>query len=97
MNLTFAALYTPEGVVIAAGVITSFVALLKNVFPVIDAKVSGALMAFVVSALLYLASLTAVPILAPDNVLALLMAWLACATAAVGINSTVKHVTGSTS
>ena len=92
MNLTFAALFTPEGVVAAAAAITAFVALLKSVFPVIDARASGALMAFVLSALLYVASLSAVPVTGPDDVLALVLSWLACATAAVGINSTARHV-----
>lgn len=92
MTFTFADLYTAAGVAAAAAAITALVALVKGVFPVIDAKVSGALMAFVASALLYLASITAVPITSPDNVLALVLAWIACATASVGINSTAQHV-----
>lgn len=92
MNLTFAALLTPEGIVAAAAVITTLVSLLKNVFPVVDQKVSGALMAFVISGLLYALSLTAVPVAAPDDVLAIVLAWIACATAAVGVHSTVQHV-----
>lgn len=92
MDLTFAALYSPEGVVAAAAAITALVALLKSVFPVINERISGALMAFIGSALLYLASLTAVPITAPDDALRLALAWISCATAAVGIHGTVRHV-----
>jgi hypothetical protein len=92
VNLTFAGLLTPEGVVIAAGVVTSLVALIKAVFPVINERVSGALMAFVLTALLYLAAITAIPLATPDAFLGLFLAWLACATAAVVIHSTVQHV-----
>lgn len=94
MTLTFAGLFDPQGVIAAAAAITALVTLLKRVSPVIDARISGALMAFGLSALLYAASVTAVPITAPDDALRLVLAWISCATAAVGINSTVKHVTG---
>ena len=36
MNLTFQTLLTPEGVVAAAALATALVALIRNVFPVID-------------------------------------------------------------
>lgn len=92
MTFTFADLYTAAGVAAAAAAITTLVALVKGVFPALAARASGALMAFVLSAVLYAASVSAVPITAPDDVLALILAWIAAATAAVGINSSVQHV-----
>ena len=47
MDVTFASFLTPQGVVAAAATITVLVQLIKTVLPAIDARVSGALMAFV--------------------------------------------------
>lgn len=95
MDLTFASFLTPAGVVAAAAVITTLIQLIKGVMPAIDAKVSGALMAFVLSALLYIATAAATGIADPNAGLAVFLAWLSCATAAVGIKSTADHVTTS--
>ena len=96
MNITFASLLTPEGIVIAGGLITSLVELIKRVLPTIDARVSGALQAFILSAVLYVLAGIATSVGSLDAGLTVFMAWLACATAAVGINSTVTHVAGTT-
>lgn len=92
MNITFASLLTPEGLVIAGAIITSLVELIKRVMPAIDERVSGALMAFVLSAILYVLAGIATGVGTLDAGLTVFMAWLACATAAVGINSTISHV-----
>lgn len=89
---TFASFLTPEGIVVAGGLITALVQLIKTVFPIIDAKVSGAVMAFGSSALLYVATALAVGISTPDAALTLVASWLACATAAVGVYSTARFV-----
>lgn len=91
-GLTFAALLTPEGVVAAAALTTAFIALVKNVFPVIDAKVSGALMAFVFTGILYVLAAFATNVSALDAGLTVFMAWVSCATSAIGINSAATHV-----
>lgn len=96
MNVTFADLVTPAGVIIAAGIVTSLVQLLKGAFPILDARLSGAAMAFLTSALLYVfttyALLSTGAIVPPDGFLGVFLAWLSCATSAVGIKSTIDHV-----
>jgi hypothetical protein len=91
-DLTFARLLTPEGIIAAATLTTSLVALLKWLFPVLDAQVSGARMAFFFTAALYAIAGIAIPLGTPDAALALFIAWLSCATAAVGIHATAKHI-----
>ena len=97
MNITFAALLEPAGVVIAAGIITTLVQLLKSVFPPLDARLSGALMAFLASAVLYLLAGLATNVSTLDAGLAVFLAWLSCATSSVGIKATADHVTSVTS
>jgi hypothetical protein len=92
MDLTFQSFLTPEGVVAAAAVITVLIQLLKGVFPAIDARVSGALMAFVLSAVLYVLTALAVGVADANAGLAVFLAWLSCATSSVGIKSTADHV-----
>lgn len=90
--ITFESLITPAGVVVAAGIVTALVQLIKGVFPVIDEKVSGALQAFVLTAVLYILVAVTVPQESVNGLLAVFLAWLSCATSAVGIKSTVDHV-----
>ena len=94
MDITFAALVTPAGVVIAAGLVTGFVGLVKRSFAVLDARFSGATMAFAVSAGLYVATALALAPVNADGYLGVAAAWLACATSAVGIRETVVHARG---
>lgn len=89
--ISFATLLTPPGVVVAAGLTTAFVELIKRVFPAIDARVSGALLAFVFDALLYILAALATGVADLDAGLLVFMAWLSCATSAVGISSTIEH------
>lgn len=94
--ITFASLITPPGVVVAAGIVTALVQLIKGVFPVIDEKVSGALQAFVLTAILYVLVAITVPQPDANGYLLVFMAWLSCATSAVGIKSVSDHVQDST-
>jgi hypothetical protein len=87
---TFASFLTPEGIIVAGGLITALVQLIKTVFPVIDAKVSGAVMAFAASTLLYTATALVVGTSTPDAILTVIASWIACATASVGVYSTVR-------
>jgi predicted anti-sigma-YlaC factor YlaD len=91
-GLTVASLMTPGGAIIAAALITSLVELLKAAAPGLDARVSGALIAFVASAVLYVLVAIALWPLTADGILNVFAAWLACAIAAVGIKSTATHV-----
>lgn len=91
MNPTFSDFLTPAGIIVAAGVVTAFVELLKGVFPAIDERVSGALLAFIVTGLLYVFTALAVPPASPDGWLTVFLAWLACATSSVGIKSATAH------
>jgi predicted NAD/FAD-dependent oxidoreductase len=49
-TVTFASLLDPAGVVIAAGIITALVELLKRTFPCLDAWISGAFLAWLACA-----------------------------------------------
>lgn len=90
-NITFASLLEPSGVVIAAAAITAFVELIKGTFTAIDERVSGALMAFTLSAVLYVLTAFSVGTTTLDTGLVVFLAWLSCATSAVGIKSAATH------
>lgn len=92
MDLTFADLLTAEGALIAGGIVTTLVELIKRVVPTIDARVSGALMAFVLSAVLYVLAALATNVADLNAGLLVFLAWLSCATSAIGISSAVTHV-----
>lgn len=92
MNITFESFLTPEGVLVAAALITTLIQIIKTAAPVIDAKVSGALQAFVISGVLYALTAAAVGVPTANAGLAIFAAWLACATAAMGIKSGADHV-----
>ena len=94
MDITFSSLLTPEGFVISAAIITSCVELLKRVM---DLQVAGAWVAFLFSAILYILAAIATNVVgapAPlDAGLAVFLAFLGCATSAVGIHSTLRTAT----
>ena len=92
MTLTLASLLEPAGIVAGAAFVTSIVALLKYAFPVVNERVSGALMAFVLSAILYVLAGISTAAVTLDAWFAVFVCWVACATAAVGVHSTVQHV-----
>lgn len=92
VNLTLAALFTAGGAVAAAAVIRQLIEVLKVAFPAIDARISGAGMAFVLSLVLYGLAWAAVGSRDAEGIFLAVLSWIACAVAAVGINSTVDHV-----
>ena len=92
MTLTLASLLEVAGIAAAAALTTGIVALLKSVFPPLDAKVSGALMAFVITLVLYILAGLSTGAGDLEAWFAVFVAWLTCATAAVGVYSTVNHV-----
>ena len=91
-TLTFASFLEPAGAVAAAAVVTSLIALLRSVFPRLGDYVSGAIMAFAFTAVLYVIAAFAVSVNSLDTALGIFLAWLSCATSAVGIHGTVKHL-----
>lgn len=92
MPVSFADFLTPGGVTIAAGIVTGFVEVVKATIPKIDEAVSGALLAFGLTAGLYVLTAVATGVPTLDAGLNVFLAWLACATAAIGIKSAVSHV-----
>lgn len=86
--ITFADLITPAGAIVAAGIITSAAELLKRTF-----GVGGHVLAFALTAGLYVLAGIAVGVDTLDEGLTVFLAFLGCATAAVGIHSTVRTVT----
>lgn len=92
MDLTFASFITPPGVIAAAAIVTGLIQVIKTVLPAIDARVSGALMAFVLTAVLYVLTAAAIGVASADAGLTIFLAWLSCATSAIGIKSAADHV-----
>lgn len=96
MATTFADLITPAGIAVAAALIVSLVQLLKTVFTKLDQAVSGATLAFVLSAVLYVLTAIALrgegQISGADGYLGIFLAWVSVAIGAVGIKSTFDHV-----
>lgn len=89
VSITFADLLTAEGAVVAAAIITGLVALVTAVMPTLAARVSGALMAFIFSAILYVFAGLATGVGDLNVGLTVFLAWLACATSAVGVHQVV--------
>jgi hypothetical protein len=87
MELTVADLFTAAGAGAAALVVRQVIELAKAALPALDAKVSGALQAFVLTAAVYAAATLASPEQqTPNGVIAAAVAWVTCATAAIGID-----------
>ena len=89
---TFASFLTPEGIIVAGALITGLIQLLKTSIPAFDARVSGALAAFVISLVLYVITAAATGANTPDLLLTVFASWLACATASVGVYAAANHV-----
>jgi hypothetical protein len=85
-GLTFAALLTAAGAGIAAGIVTSVVSLIKTSVPVVK-EMDGAGLAFALSGVLYVLAAVATNVSSLDGALGVFLAWLTCATAAVGVHS----------
>lgn len=92
MDLTLAGLLTVAGVAAGAVFVTTLVALIKNVFsryvPALDQN--GALLAFVISAILYVLAGIATGAGTLEAAFAVFVAWVTCAVAAIGVNATIR-------
>lgn len=91
-GLTLASLLLATGAVPASLVVRQFVELLKTTFPPLDARVSGAVQSFVASLVLYGVAFGFAGDHTPTGAFVAFVAWLGCATAAVGVNSTIDHI-----
>jgi hypothetical protein len=89
---TFASFLTPAGAIVAAGIVTALIEVIKGAMPAIGDKVSGALMAFFLTAILYVLTAIAVGLPSPDAALNVFLSWLTAATSAIGIKSATAHV-----
>ena len=90
MTITFADLLTAAGAGIAATLITLAVDVIKtglNKTPI--GHVDGVMVAFVLSAVLYVFAGIATNVSTLDAGLAVVIAWLTCASAAVGVHKVV--------
>ena len=90
-DITFASLLTAAGAGIAAGIITALTELLKGVFA---GPLTGRahMVAFGLSALLYVVAGFATSVDTLDEGLVVFLAWLTCATASVGVYATIRTV-----
>ena len=91
-ELSFASLLSAAGAGIAAGLVTTLVELAKTVWGRESMPVSGAALAFGLSAVLYILAGIATGVGSLDAGLVVFVAWLTCATSAVGVHSTISHV-----
>jgi len=94
--LSLAVLLTIPGGVAFALVVRQFVEVLKAVFPALGTRVSGAAQAFVVSLVAYALAFLSVGTPTPENAFTAILAWLWCATGAVGIDAAWTHYRGGT-
>lgn len=92
-EVTFASFLSAAGAGIAAGIITGLVQLLKGVFPG-PLEGRGAQAAFILSAILYTLTGIATGVSTLDAGLIVVIAWLTCATAAVGVYVTIQRAQG---
>jgi hypothetical protein len=90
--MTFTALLTPEGIVTASALIVTLVQMVKTAFPMLDARVSGAVMAFILSGVLYVTAGFVLPNPSPDSLLQVFAAWITVAGLAMGIKAGADHV-----
>lgn len=88
--MTFASLLTPEGMVVAGTLITTLISVLRTAVP-ITATVSGALLAFAFSAVLYVLVGIVVGVATPDAALTIFAAWLTVSSGAVGAHESVTR------
>lgn len=84
-STTFAAFLTAAGAGIAATIVTTFISVIKTALPPV-ADWNGALMAFVLTAILYTLTGYATGVATLDVGLNVFIAWLTCATTAVGVH-----------
>lgn len=92
MSLTFATFLTPAGIVVAGGIVTVLVEYLKGTFTGLDQRVSGALLAFIFTAVLYILTAFAIGVSTLDAGLNVFAAWLTCGAASIGIHSSFTHI-----
>ena len=90
--MTFADLITPAGIVAAAALIVSLVQIVKAALPIAGKRVSGALLAFIATGVLYALAAGVLPSAGPDQLLQVFAAWVAVAGLAIGIKSGGEHV-----
>lgn len=83
-TITFAFLLTAAGLTVAAGLITGTVQIIKWAIPQLFTRVTGALVAFILSIILFVIAGVAVGVDSLDEGLVVFAAWLGCATSAVG-------------
>ena len=89
-DITFAVLLTAAGAGVAAGIVTGAVSLIKTALAnTIVGTWDGAIMAFGFSLVLYVLAGVATNVNTLDAGLGVFLAWLTCATAAVGIHKVV--------
>jgi hypothetical protein len=92
VDITFDTLLTAAGAGIAGGIITALVELIKGVLRTTGREINGAVLAFVLSAILYIIALFATDSLDFDPGLQVFLAWLTCAVASVGIYTSIRQV-----
>jgi hypothetical protein len=90
-DISFAALLTAAGAGIAGAIVTTATELLKSV---VGEPLSGRAhqVAFLLSGVLYAIAGVAVGVDTLDEALVVFLAWLTCATAAVGVYATLRTV-----
>jgi hypothetical protein len=86
--VTFDSFLTPEGIVVAGGIITTLISVLRTAIPQVS-TINGALLALVISAILYVLTAVQVGVGDLNAGLTVFAAWLACASTAVAAHEVV--------
>lgn len=87
-GITFAVLATTAGATIAAGIVFGIIQVLKGAFPAFVDRLTGAGLAFVLTAFLYVAVGYVLQPPNADGYLVIFLSWLNCALVSVGIHAT---------
>lgn len=90
--MTFSDLITPAGIVGAAALIVMLVQVIKGALPIVGERVSGALLAFMATGLLYIAAAIVLGGTNADALLQIFASWVAVAGLAMGIKAGADHV-----
>lgn len=93
IDTTLAAILVGTGAFPAAAIVRQLIELLKVAIPELDRLISGARLAFILSLVLYVIAYLVVvgADASAESIFTAFLSWLACATSAVGINSTLAH------
>ena len=91
-GITLASILTIPGALGAALVVTLLTEIIKNAWPTIDARFSGALIATALTVALYAFAYLAVGIHTAEGFFAAFLAWITATLSSIGIHGAAAHI-----